>query len=853
MTNASILYEKSVKQYRNLYDYFSKICDQHPDNLFSQDITYSQLKEKVIQKATYLQSINIKNNSIVAILGKNSVDWIISYLAAIAAGAVTLPLDYNLEPKAIIDMVTHVNSAAVLADEEYLKYDFPKEITLLRMDQILETNDFSFRNPSLTSEDISTYLYTSGTTGNPKIVQLTHGNIYKTAISGSCYLEFHKKRNQTVLQLLPLYHVYGLVASFFATMDQGYKYVFLASLKGPDIMQSLKENDINIFPAVPQLWELICDGVLKKAKASSIIKYKILQFFLAHGYQMRTIGMDSIVDKIFKPVHEALGENMDLLVTGGAHFKDKYFRYYQSMGYSMVEGYGLTETSAPVIASKREKKPYPGHVGKCLPGNISEIRNKNSQGIGEIWVKGVSVMPGYLNNQEANDEVFDENGWFNTGDLGFTDKKGNLHIAGRSKNLIVLDSGKNVYPEEIEAFYRNSEEIAEIAVFGRTIKDTEIVYAVIYPDNISISYDELKTEIENMSRALPSYKIIAKFAISREALPKTSKRTIINNKVINKLNNKEYEENTKAKPIRIELKAEDAKEIEIINFLKENMDKTILYLNENLADLGYDSLKTMDLIANTEKQLGIAINDDEFINCKNIKELVQYLSSCPTASSSRREQEIFEGTITYKPKSFINPMVELILFTFNLICILFWRSKTIKKNKLTIDNDIIVSNHTSYLDIIVILSSFTIKQRKNIYMIGKKELRYLRFIFPGLHVVYVDRQSNTFPALKAGADILRQGKSLLIFPEGTRTRTGTLNNFKTGAAFLAKGLNKNILPMTVIGAYDIFPPGKTIPRFFTRTKLKLVVSDIILSDNYANQDQLNQQIEKVIIDNLEHY
>ncbi|GBR77207.1 long-chain acyl-CoA synthetases, partial [Candidatus Termititenax persephonae] len=289
---------------------------------------------------------------------------------------------------------------------------------------------------------------------------------------------------------------------------------------------------ITIFSAVPQLWEIFFDQIAKKIKNESKFKHALFMFVLKHAPSFRHVGLGKFLDKLFYPIHKAFGLKVRILLCGGSRLGWRYCLYYKYMGFTLIEGYGLTETTGPLVGGN-PRKPKPICVGKPLGENFVEVRNHNKDGIGDIWLKGVSVMPGYYKNPEATKAAFDENGWFDTGDMGFLDKQGELHIRGRRKNVIVMASGKNVYPEELEAYYLKSPLIEEITIFGRYVDRHETVYAVIRPlENTENAYAKIKTELKHLSFGLPTYKRIGDFAVSVEPLPRTSTQKVKVHEVI---------------------------------------------------------------------------------------------------------------------------------------------------------------------------------------------------------------------------------------------------------------------------------------------------------------------------------
>jgi len=589
------------------------------------------------------------------------------------------------------------------------------------------------------------------------------------------------------------------------------------------------------------------DGILNKVKNESAFKFRLFKFFLNYGTVMRKIGLSFIVDKIFDPIHALFGRNHRFFVSGGAPLKDKYRKYYKSMGFTVLEGYGLTETTGPITLPDPDKNII-GSVGPIIQGNKAIIKNINSEGIGEVWLKGDSVMPGYFGNEDANREIFDKDGFFNSGDLGRMDKHGNLYLTGRVKNVIVLSSGKNVYPEELESFYKQSEAIEEIAVFARNVDGAEKVYAVIVPSNkTERSYAIVKDELNKLNKNLPSYKTLHNFAISFDKLPVNSARKIVYRDIIKLLDDGIFMENDNDKAVlQVVLTGQSPAEVESLNILKKKLKTDKIYARESLADYGIDSLGLVDLIVHLEENLHITIDSEKIKKIQTMEEMLTYITSLEKSGNGNIADRLFKSKITEKKLLFFNPILYFWIGLIKLVFKYIWKITVTNPEKLDINNNIILANHTSYFDIPMLVSIFSVKNIKNTYAIGKDEVSKIKYIFPGMPVIWANYEKNTNEVFKKSSDLLRQNKSILIFPEGSRTGDGVMHEFKLGAAYLAKNTNRKIIPITINGAYDIWPSSKLWPGLSGSRKGNIVVHDKINPSDYKTVESLNAEIERVI-------
>ncbi len=832
----------------SLYNFYKSSCDKYSDRLlFSTGMTYGEALKLIESRASFLQKNGYGKGDVIALLSLNSEEYCITFMAITSIGAIVLPLDPNLDKDKYQGMIKQVKCNTVFTTAEFKGFFKRVNIFSTSLKENMDKKT-KFKELNIFDNDICSMFYTSGTTGDPKIVQLTHGNIFKTAYANA---EFCRTTpDDMILCILPLFHAYALIAAFMGPIAHGSSICIQPSLKGPDIMKSLGENPITMFPAVPLMWEMIMDGIINKVRLTSNSKYKIFRFFLNYGNLFRKTGLSILPDTIFSQIHKAFGPKMRIMISGGAPLKKVYARYYNNMGFKLVEGYGLSESTGPITVSS-DKKNIIGSIGKPLSGNKVKLKNINSEGVGEICLKGNAVMPGYYRNEKMNSEIFDNDGYFHTGDLGRLDKSGNIFITGRSKNVVVLASGKNVYPEELEGYYKESELISEIAVFGIKKNHEESVFAVIVPviknEN---SYGMIKAEIERMNSILPSYKIVTGFAISFDPLPINSTRKILYDKVREGLKKGIYIQNENEKIVlQNKLTAQNPAEEHIISLLKKRFKKQNLFARETFADMGIDSLGLVDFIVFLEEQLEIQIDSARMKQIQTMDELLPYIAGLEKTAGESINQRIFGGDITEKPSPFFNPILTFVIHLFRFISRSFWKFEVINPEKIDFNGTIISANHTSFMDIIWLSIAVPARYRKLVYVTGNKRFSFLKYIFPLIPVIWVD-ETNTVEVLKKSADMLRQGISVIIFPEGGRSADGKMVDFKTGAAYLAKNLNRKIIPLSINGAFDIWPKQNALPKFSGGLKGSVIAGDPIDPAKFKDVESLTLFLKKSILKNM---
>lgn len=831
--------------HENIAQCVNDICARYPENiLFSYnntDMTFAEAYARICSRADFLKKQGFVPGDAVALLAANSPEWCLTFLAITSIGCVALPLDTGLPREKYDSMMTFTGAKAVFLSESFA--DIPTDVRRFSVALDAPADAPALADSSLTKKSSAAYLFTSGTTGDPKVVTLTHGNILHIAKVCTDFENYTDK--DITLSILPLFHVYALESVFMAPFVTGSRIVLQPSLKGPDILKSLADYPITIFPAAPQMWTLFFDAIAGKIKAQSKFKYRFFMFLLNHATLLRALGLGLLLKKVFSPIHDVLGRSHRFFISGGAPLKKEYFNYYKKMGFRIMEGYGLTETTGP-IAIPYYKTAVAGTVGAPIPGNEVKLKNTGADGIGEVWLRGEAVMAGYFRNDAANKAAFDSDGFFNTGDLGRVDKKGAIWLTGRFKNVIVLDSGKNVYPEEVEMYYLSSPAIEEISVFGSVIGGVETVCAVIVPAvKNSASFNTVQEQLRLLEKGIPSYKMIRSFALSFVPLPKNSTRKVLGAKVKALWDSGTLITGGDQPVPRREIAASNPREEMALDLIKKLTKRTVLYIDDTFADLGIDSLSLIDLVVRCEEELNVSVDVSKILS---VNDLYAVLSTQSLQGGPRVEDRIFTGPVTAKFHRFFNPFHHLSLWSLRFLSVLFWRVRVVNRKALNAPNCIIAANHESYLDIVWISSVLPFRRRKEFYSIGKKRLSFLKYLIPMLPVIFVEER-NTLPSLKASADILRSGKTLVIFPEGTRTRSGELGEFKTGAAYLARNLNKLIVPVTVTGAYEIYPGNHKLPRIFTKVSGRVIVGDPIDPSNFASVEELNAELRRIIIGN----
>ncbi len=507
---------------KNVYEMLRDVCSQNKDRIFfvRQNETYADLLKKVKQRAVLLaQRFGIKKGDTVAILSGNTPEFIKSYFAILSQGAHALMLDTGLSQAEHLNMMARTNCKLALAQKSHFVDGGP---TMFDIETIDDTDENDFVAADVDRNDIAMMSFTSGSTGNPKVVGLTHDNLLSLA-QGALFYEPVIHPGYTFYGFLPLYHIYGVVINIIAPIILRGQLLLQPILNPREFLKDFKEYRPEVIPAVPRIWEGFYKKIVDSAREKHM--YTIMRIVMSSRHVLRAIGLGCIVDKVTKPVHDIFGGNTKVLVSAGATLKPSIRKFFESLDFVVGDCYGLTETTGPANFNFAFRRPDGSmYYAGPLPGNEIQIHDPDKDGVGEIWMRGNMVMPGYLDNDEANAAAF-EDGWFKTGDLGKLDKYGRLIVKGRKKQVIVLDSGKNVYPDELEDLYLQNDEILAAAVFEYVIAGKIVPFAVFQvKPGTTVTRVAMLLKASNLKIA--PYKWVKHFAITEEELPQTSAKKI---------------------------------------------------------------------------------------------------------------------------------------------------------------------------------------------------------------------------------------------------------------------------------------------------------------------------------------
>jgi len=515
-------------------------------------MTYGEYIEEINALGTALVSLGLKDKRI-AVISENRYEWAVTYFATVNGTGIIVPLDRSLSEIEIMNLIEISEVEAIFYSEKYndimnkikeqkigkIKFFISmdaeksseeiysqKELIKIGKD-LIRNGSRIFLDQEIDNEKMAILLFTSGTTAKSKAVALSHKNICTNVYDITSV--FKITEDDIVLSFLPLHHTFECTVGFISMMYLGVTMVYCEGIR--HIADNITEYQASAMISVPLLFENIYKNIMKGIEKKGMMQ-KVQKGIKISNF-LRKFGID-IRRKLFKEIIDALGGNLRIFVAGAAAFDPKIEKGLNDIGIDTYQGYGLTETS-PVIAAENIKNRRPGSVGKLFPSVEAKIFEPNDEGIGEIVVRGDSVMLGYLNNEEATKDAIVD-GWFHTGDLGYFDKDEFLFITGRKKNVIVLKNGKNIYPEEIESLINDIPGVKESFVFGRPENgdkdDLKLACKVVYdPEIIKKQYkltdeaeikEKIWKEIKEINKKMPTYKYVKELIITDKELIKTT-------------------------------------------------------------------------------------------------------------------------------------------------------------------------------------------------------------------------------------------------------------------------------------------------------------------------------------------
>ncbi len=850
--------EKRSYTYKDLLDLFDTSVKRFPTRVAmrierdgrKEQYTYDDVRELTYRAAGFFAKNGIASGSRVILFSNNMPEWGMTYFGILKAGATAIPIDPASTVDEIIAFAKAGEASAVvispkLAGEnpdlrERLDAAFatkaageqdarpPVVWTFDEVFEIQSETEEAKRNALLPakvpSNAIASLIFTSGTTGTPKAVMLSHKNFVNMISMLSSVLDMDI--TDGVLSVLPMHHTFEFSAGFLTPFSNGTQITYLNELTAEDLARTIENSHVTGLVGVPALWEMLHRRIKTRLREKGDWIADLADNVIEFNSWIRDNTPFNLGPIVFFPIHQGMGGKMRYLISGGSALSEKVQKDLHGLGFTVLEGYVLTESSPVLTVARPGNKMLKGSVGKPLPGVEVKIDSPDEKGVGEVLARGQNIMVGYYNNEKATDAVLTDR-WLKTGDLGRLDEDGNLFIVGRSKDVIIDSNGKNIYPDEIEDHYGKSPFIKELSVVGLPDRDGgEKIASLVVPDyeyDIALTRSEVNKKIEThfreVSAGLAFFKRVKVLHTTPFELPRTATRKVKRPVVVEMLQTLEERSKSKTKT-QVDAKGDDNM-LWIRKVVASVSSRSLseVAADDKLADLGFDSLMFVELQAAVEDAGGRVLSPDTLNEVQTVRELltvVQRLDKSKKLADEpkveeKKEEEIFIPSIVRRVGNAVVDFAQDTLYDGVL--------KTQIEGEANVPrhvNFIVAPNHTSHIDTGLVkkaLGKETAEQTVAVaaadYWFDTKYKRAYMNNFTTL--VPIERTGSLRQSLRHVTQILNDGYNALIFPEGGRQESGRIGEFKPIIGYLALNQKIGILPIYIWGTYEAFPKGMIIP------------------------------------------
>lgn len=804
------------------------------------DVTYQEMLQHVSVFGSHTKELNPKKT---IIFSENRIGWVYAFFSVWQNRSIAVPVDATATVSDLEYIVRDCTPECMwvseacekVAREVVSRLDFDVRILVINEVEKEDISGFdivpsTLDEKSYEDDAIALIIYTSGTTGSPKGVMLTYRNLWANK-AGVCdeVNVFNGKRR--TLMLLPVHHVLPLMGTVIIPILQGDGIIICETLQGPDIMEALCRGKVGIFVGVPRLWQMLYSGIMKKINASFVARTLFNICKKAKSPKLSRI--------VFSSVHKKMGGHLDYCVCGGAALDKEIGEGLTALGINLLEGYGMTEM-APIIAFTRPGDYICGCAGLPLPSVECKIVN------GELCCKGNNLMKGYYNRPEETAQVIDSDGFLHTGDLAYLDEKGRVYLTGRTKEIIVLSNGKNVQPNEIEYKLEKYENrVKEAAV----VQNGDMLMGIIVPNeawarNLSDEEVEItlkKEVIEPYNLTVTNYKKLMSIFVYRGDLPRTK---------LDKLQRFKLKDILKSKGESVKSKVESAEEMSnemrIIKDYIESEKKVEVHADDHLeTDLAFDSLDKVGLQGFIEQTFGVDIQPEMMTTLRSVAEKVESEKTHVDVNKMDWHEMLLANNSSLELPS-TSVFYPLHAKLFKSFLKLNNRLKIVgEKNVPKKGPFIIAPNHQSFLDGPIVASGLSCKTLRNSYFFATEEhVKHpvVKSLAKRNNIILMEKRNLKNSILKL-SEVLKLGKNVVIFPEGSRSYDGEMVPFKKTFAILSKELNVPVVPVCIRGAYDVLPRGS---RWIKSKKIEVEYLPPVMPENGDTYDSISDKVRDSI-------
>ncbi|MEW5854385.1 MAG: AMP-binding protein [Myxococcota bacterium] len=860
-------------------------------------ITYAQLRARADAAAVELLENGVKPGDRVVLCSEGQSAWAIAYFAIMKTGGTAVPVDHTLSAEALVRLVRASRATAVILSgkrdaaigrslRELMgsSDENPKAVPRIFIAEDMATRAAERAAwdapralvPREQRSDVASLIFTSGTTGKAKAVQLTHRN-FAHLMAGLAPI-FPLGAKDAGLSVLPMHHTFEFSCGLLMPLHKGGRITYLQELNAEQLRLGLKAGGVTAMVGVPALWQMLERRIRSEVQARGPVWAAFMELALrVNRWAWRELGVN-LGPMLFASAHERMGGRIKVLISGGAALPPQTQEFFQGLGFEMTQGYGLTEASPVVTVHRMGKLALPGTVGTSIPGVDLKIDSPDAQGVGEILARGPTIMRGYEDNPEATEATLTSDGWLRTGDLGKIDGKGRLYVVGRAKEVIVSASGENVYPDQVEQELEGTEGVSELSIVGLPDENGGEVVACLW---VPRAPGEGETEALVMARAeralrdrirnLPENERPKVIYATNAPLPRTATRKVRRSQVVEEI--KHLEAQRKAGTTEKAAAAEGLA-LRVCQAVAEALAKPLgeVRVDARLgADLGVDSLARTEILVSLERLHGGPIDPDKVQAAETVAELVDVIRHAappmlgdptpkdPSPVISPDEVEIEVPSQVQRVVKDVLAVGQRALYTR------VFKTRVVGKARIPQNRNVIVAaNHASHLDmglckVALGEAGFDLPSLAARDYFFDGPLR--RFYFENFtNLVPMERSGSLKQSLRKAGEVLDSGRSLLLFPEGTRSSDGQIHEFKPLLGYLAMHHHVDVLPVYLGGTYDSMPKGAILPKSreltvrigvpITMDQLARRTEGMGQSDAYREAARLVQRAVELLRDDL---
>ncbi|HEY7725535.1 MAG TPA: AMP-binding protein [Anaeromyxobacteraceae bacterium] len=851
--------EKKVhqpRQHRDLLELLEAAVENHRtraalrmDGERKDRFTYGELREWAGRAALFLHAAGVRRGHRVLLASENRPEWAVAYFGILLAGGVAVPVDAQLSERELENLAAAAGARAALFSERtadrvpelwarWRQSGAPRAALLA---ELLAGGPPAELPRGAAPDDLASVIFTSGTTGAPKGVMLTHRNFASLVAKLSGLFDLGP--GDGLLSVLPLHHTFEFTCGLLVPLSRGASVSYLDELTADRLSEALEGGRVTAMIGVPALWALLHRRVAQEIAARPAFVERVFDLLRGANRRLRDEADLNLGKLLLWPVHRKLGGRLRILVSGGSALSPEVQEAFREMGFDLYEGYGLTEAAPVLSVSTPADGQAAGTVGKPLPGIEIRIHQPDGNGVGEVLARGPNVMAGYLKAGTGDPEVDAERtaevlrgGWLHTGDLGRLDAEGRLVLVGRAKDVIIDADGKNVYPDELEELYRDPEVIKELSIVGLPDGAGEKVAMLLVPERKDRPGEEVRRLVDEhlrkVSAGLPFYKRVKVWHWTDEALEKTSTRKVKRKKVVEILQRLEAAAH---RGKRAREAAGGGREGWLLDLLAEvsRRPRAEITLQSHLAtDLGFDSLMLNELAAALEEAGVPSSVGDGLHQVQTVAELARIAAGAVhrPVEEERAPPAAKRAAPEFEVPDALASLGRRVLGLGQRALYRGWLDTQVR-GRAHVPSDrnfLVVANHASHLDMGLVKIALG-EQGARLAALAARDYFFdtpLKRVYFGnfTNLIPMDREGSIRRSLRAAVEALARGYNLLVFPEGTRSRDGSMAPFKPTAGYLALHCDVDTLPVYLHGTHEALPVGSGLPR---RGKLEVVIGQPI--------------------------